>query len=133
MTADTSPGAPPTTIPVGTPHVPLMTSANARAATVSTSTTDECGGIAPHNCSTAATSPAPVVRNASPDRARRGAGFAGRDSAIPNVIAAGRPPQATPKPPARRTPPVRAGPARCGPPSPHPRAPPGPPDTPPDP
>ena len=87
-----------------------MTWANARAATLSRSTTDECGGIAPHNCSTAATSPAPVVRNASPDRASRVAGFAGRDSAIPNVIAAAGTPMATTKHAVARATAVRPAP-----------------------
>src|SRR5215472_12232650 len=88
MIALTSPGAALVTIAVGTPQVPRTTWANARAAASSRITTDECDGSAPHSCSTAATSPALVVRNASPDRASRVAGSAGCDSAIPNVIAA---------------------------------------------
>ena len=92
-----------------------MTWANARAATLSRSSTDECGGIAPHNCSTAATSPAPVVRNASPDRASRVAGFAGRVSAIPNVIAAGGTPMATTKHAVAKATAVRPGPTGMSP------------------
>src|SRR5262249_22686968 len=99
MTALTSPGPALVMIPVGRPQVPRTTWANSRAATLSTITTEECDGSAPHNCSTAATSPAPVVRNASPDRARRVAGSAGSDSATPNVIAAAGTAMATTKHP----------------------------------
>src|SRR5215470_17267571 len=99
MIAPTSPGAALVTNPVGEPHVPRTTGAYARAATLSRITTDECDGSAPHNCSSAATSPAPVVRNASPDRASRVAGSAGSDSATPNVIAAAGTAMATTKHP----------------------------------
>src|SRR6516164_5143881 len=87
MIAPTSPGTALAANPVGEPHVPRTTWANARAATLSRITTDECDGSAPHSCSTAATSPAPVVRNASPDRASRVAG-AGEVAAVEQLCGA---------------------------------------------
>src|SRR5262249_18085087 len=99
MTVPAAPGVAFVTIPVGRPQVPRTTWANAPAATLSPITPADCDGSAPHNCPTAAASPALVARNASPDRASRVAGSVGCVSAIPNVIAAAGTAMATTKHP----------------------------------